>query len=66
MQTRSDCFALHDNVLLYIMLLCKGEHLTESRKPTIINICNVKQIVLILIRKPTTIYFQALYKMDTV
>ena len=34
MQTRSDCFALHDNVLLYIMLLCKGEHLTESRKPT--------------------------------
>ena len=38
MKSRSDCFALHNNVLLYIMLLCKGEHLTESRKPTIISL----------------------------
>ena len=35
MYSSSNCFALHNNVLLYIMLLCKGEHLTESRKPNI-------------------------------
>ena len=44
MYSRYNCFALHNNVLLYIMLLCKGEHLTESRKPTtillLINIMN--------------------------
>ena len=34
MYSRSNYFALHNNVLLYIMLLCKGEHLTESRNPT--------------------------------
>ena len=34
MYSRYNCFALHNNVLLYIMLLCKGEHLTERRKPT--------------------------------